>query len=203
VLRGRALERLPVAGGQFLQWRFLSPGLWWQAHPYSVSVLPHGPLMRLTVKTSGDHGTALARLAPGTRVAVEGPYGRFTRHALDGERVLLVGAGVGTAPLHALLEDLPRDVDVELILRGSTREHIVLRDRVAELAAARGGRVHELVGPRADVRIDAPALQRLVPDLAERDVYVCGPDGFAEAVAGAAAAAGVPAERVHREVFAF
>jgi ferredoxin-NADP reductase len=53
------------------------------------------------------------------------------------------------------------------------------------------------------VRIDAPALQQLVPDLAERDVYVCGPDGFAEAVAGAAAAAGVPAERVHREVFAF
>jgi ferredoxin-NADP reductase/DMSO/TMAO reductase YedYZ heme-binding membrane subunit len=203
VLRGRALDRLPVSGGQFLQWRFLAPGLWWQAHPYSVSALPRPPFLRLTVKTVGDHGAALAALAPGTRVAVEGPYGRFTRHARGEGGVLLAGAGVGTAPLHALLEDLPDDVDVELILRASTGDGIVLRDALVALAAARGGRVHELVGPRADVRVDAAALERLVPDIATRDVYVCGPEGFAVAVADGAAAAGVPLDRIHREVFAF
>ena len=31
---------MPVAGGQFLQWRFLRRGLWWQAHPYSLSAVP-------------------------------------------------------------------------------------------------------------------------------------------------------------------
>src|SRR4051794_34176530 len=68
VLRGRRLDRLPVAGGQFFQWRFLRPGMWWQAHPYSLSAAPSGDRLRITVKDLGDHSAALTRLAPGTRV---------------------------------------------------------------------------------------------------------------------------------------
>ncbi|HEX9065217.1 MAG TPA: ferredoxin reductase family protein, partial [Streptosporangiaceae bacterium] len=53
VCRGRHLDRLPVSGGQFLQWRFLVRGLWWQAHPYSLSALPQPPYVRVTVKGLG------------------------------------------------------------------------------------------------------------------------------------------------------
>ncbi len=45
-----ALHRLPLSGGQFFQWRFLKRGMWWQAHPYSVSALPDPPYLRFTVK---------------------------------------------------------------------------------------------------------------------------------------------------------
>ena len=99
VLRGRRLDRLPVAGGQFFQWRFLRRGLWWQAHPYSLSAAPDGDLLRITVKDLGDHSAGLARLAPGTRVAIEGPYGAFTADTATTDRLLLIGAGVGTAPI--------------------------------------------------------------------------------------------------------
>ena len=44
ILTGRHLDRLPVSGGQFLLWRFLTPRLWWQAHPYSMSALPAAAL---------------------------------------------------------------------------------------------------------------------------------------------------------------
>src|SRR5689334_10929671 len=140
LLRGRRLDRLPVAGGQFLQWRFLRRGLWWQAHPYSLSAVPRHNRLRITVKDLGDHSAALARLKPGTRVAIEGPYGAFTADARRGDRVLLAGAGVGITPVRALLEELPRDADVVVLLRGSRREDLVLRDEIAELVAARGGR---------------------------------------------------------------
>jgi predicted ferric reductase len=73
VVSGRALHRLPLSGGQFFNWRFLVPGLWWQAHPYSVSALPSRDRMRVTIKDFGDHSRALARLRPGTRNAIEGP----------------------------------------------------------------------------------------------------------------------------------
>ena len=203
VLEGHRLDRLAVAGGQFLQWRFLRRGLWWQAHPYSLSALPTSSHLRVTVKDMGDHSSELARLRPGTRVAIEGPYGAFTHHARARDAVLLVGAGVGVTPLRALLEDLPSHVDVEVVLRASTREELVLEHEVAELVERRGGRLHRLVGPRSAIQLDRAALRQLVPDVAERDVYICGPDGFSAAVERAARASGTPRAQVHREAFAF
>ena len=43
IVTGRMISRLAVSGGQFFQWRFLAPGLWWHAHPYSLSALPRPP----------------------------------------------------------------------------------------------------------------------------------------------------------------
>jgi predicted ferric reductase len=203
VCKGHRLDRLPLHGGQFMQWRFLTRGLWWQAHPYSVSALPHPPYLRVTIKDLGDHSAALARLRPGTRIAVEGPYGAFTRHARSRDAVFLAGAGVGITPLRALLEDLPAHVDVTMLIRASTPADLVLRDEIAELVQARRGRLHELVGTRAEVPLDPSSLQRLVPDLDRREVYVCGPDGFNDLIRRAARAAGVRRNRFHVEAFAF
>jgi predicted ferric reductase len=40
ICEGRRLDRLAVSGGQFFEWRFLAPGMWWQAHPFSLSARP-------------------------------------------------------------------------------------------------------------------------------------------------------------------
>ncbi len=203
VLAGRDLHRLPVAGGQFLQWRFLRRGLWWQAHPYSLSAAPRGDALRITVRDLGDHGAALARLQPGTRVAIEGPYGTFTADARSADKVLLVGAGVGSAPVLALLEELPADVDAVVVHRASDRDDLVLSADLAAAARRHGSRLIELVGPRERVRLDAAALRDLVPDVADRDAYVCGPDGFQAALVSALARAGVHSDHIHVESFAF
>src|ERR1017187_9716477 len=203
VCSGRRLARLAVSGGQFFHWRFLTKELWWHAHPYSLSALPRPPYIRVTVKGLGDQSRAVARLKPGTRVAIEGPYGAFTRHARSSESVVLIGAGVGIPPLRALLEDLPESVDVTVIVRGSTPDDIVHRDEVAALMEQRGGQFHEVVGSRHRVRLDARALRRLVPDIATSDVYVCGPKGFNDSVIAAASRLGVHRDQIHQEAFSF
>ena len=202
-MEGRGLDRLPVGGGQFFQWRFLRRGLWWQAHPYSLSAAPAGDFLRITVKDLGDHSAGLAALAPGTRVAIEGPYGSFTSDTAERERLLLIGAGVGTAPVLAMLHELPARADVVVILRASTPADLVLRDEVAAEVLRRGGRMVELVGSRDRVRLDAGALRAIVPDLRHREVYLCGPDPLARRLAGELGRAGVPADRVHFESFTF
>jgi ferredoxin-NADP reductase len=203
ICSGRRLDRLAVSGGQFFKWRFLTKELWWHAHPYSLSALPQPPFLRVTIKGLGDQSSAIAALKRGTRVAIEGPYGAFTHHVRASERVALVGAGVGITPLRALLEDLPATVDVSLIVRASTREDIVHRDELAALVADRGGHFHEVIGARHAVRLDARTLGELVPDLARRDVYVCGPGGFSESIVAAALNLGVDRDRIHEESFAF
>jgi predicted ferric reductase len=203
VCRGRRLDRLAVSGGQFFQWRFLTRDLWWQAHPYSLSALPHPPRMRVTIKAVGDHSRAIAQLKPGTRVFIEGPYGAFTHHAQATGRVALIAAGVGITPVRALLEDLPASVDVAVVMRASTPGELVHRDEVAALVERRGGRAHVVTGSRHKVRFDARSLRHLVPDLAQRDVYVCGPGGFTAGVVAVARSLGVPGDRIHSEAFSF
>jgi predicted ferric reductase len=203
VCRGRRLDRLAVSGGQFFLWRFLTRDLWWQAHPYSLSALPRPPFIRVTIKALGDQSQAILRLPTGTRVAIEGPYGAFTRHARTSDRVALIGAGVGITPLRALLEDLPGRIQVVVIVRASAVEDLVLREEVATLVARRGGQLHEIIGPRNRVRFDARLLRRLVPDVAARDIYICGPDGFRDNVVDAALRLGVTEEQIHQEAFGF
>jgi predicted ferric reductase len=202
ICTGRHLDRLAVSGGQFFCWRFLARRLWWQAHPYSLSALPQPPYLRLTVKGVGDHSQALARLRPGTRVAIEGPYGAFTRYAQLRPKALLVAAGIGVTALRALLEDLPRGSAPVVLLRAARPEDLVLHSEVTELVRHRRGKIHELVGPREQVAIDERSLPRLVPDLKHRDVYVCGPEGFVAAIVSVAANLGVPADAIHHEAFA-
>ena len=60
--------------------------------------------LRLTVKALGDASTRTIAVKPGTRVLLEGPYGVMTIDRAQGRRVLLVGAGVGLAPMRSLLE---------------------------------------------------------------------------------------------------
>jgi ferredoxin-NADP reductase len=202
-VRGRFIKWLPVSGGQFLQWRILARDLWWQAHPYSLSALPDPPYLRFTVKDLGDHSGRLAGLRPGTRIAIEGPYGAFTRDARASDRVVLIGAGIGVTPLRALLEDLPRHVDATMIVRAARERELILADELKSLMAARRGCLHEILGTRDQARIDASLLRRLVPDMRRRDVYVCGPNGFTRDVVRALRALDVPADRIHHESFAF
>src|SRR5579859_622029 len=203
ICRGRHLDRLALSGGQFFLWHFLARELWWQGHPYSLSALPNPPYIRVTIKGLGDQSRAVASLRPGTWVAIEGPYGAFTPHALTGGRVALLAAGVGITPVRALLEDLPPGTDVVVVVRASTPEDLIHRDEVANLVRQRRGRLHELVGSRHRVGLSVRVLGRIVPDMAARDVYICGPDGFRDEVTEAARRLGAAPERIHTETFGF
>ena len=203
VCTGKHLETLAVSGGQFFQWRFLHKGLWWQAHPYSISALPRPPFIRLTVKALGDQSAAVATLPLGTRVMIEGPYGAFTHHSRTSDRVALIAAGIGITPIRSLLEDLPAAVDVVTIVRGRSTDALIHHDELQSLSRQRHAELHEVIGSRPTVSFDARTIKRLIPDIAGRDVYVCGPDAFAADVLHALRRNRVPIAQIHIESFAF
>jgi predicted ferric reductase len=196
---GRRLDHLPVLSGHFLHWRFLARGHWREAHPFSLSAAPDGHRLRITVKQVGDHSARLASLAPGTRVIVEGPAGGFTSAHARGSRVALIAGGVGIAPVRALLEDLPGDIVV--VYRARDQGDVLFRDELDELARRRGAEVHYVLGERGDDLLSPDHLRALVPDIAERDVFVCGPEAMAEATRASVRRAGVRARRIVTEGF--
>jgi ferredoxin-NADP reductase len=218
IISKHALDRMPMRAGQFLQWRFLSRGLWAAAHPWSLSAAPDGRRLRITVRDLGDHSRRLASVRPGTRVLVEGPYGAFTSERRTRRQVLLVAAGIGITPVRALAEELARAPgtvpgDVTVLYRGNDEASMVLSDELALLADRDGVRVELLVGPPVagswrppqpagtTGRSDSAMLSGLVPRLADHDVYVCGPPGWMALVRRSLRESGVPAHQVHDERF--
>jgi predicted ferric reductase len=197
--------RLPKARpGQFFTWRFLTPGRWWTAHPFSLSAAPDGRSLRITVKALGDHSAKLATVPVGTRVLVEGPFGVFTEAARRRERILLVAGGIGITPIRALLEEVRGDAVV--LYRVVHAGDIVFREELDAIAERRGIRLEYVVGDHRTEDgarlLDVPHLRELVPDLEDRDVYVCGPPAMTDALLTRLRDAGAPRRHIHAERFA-
>jgi NAD(P)H-flavin reductase len=126
--------------------------------PLSLCLAPPGELAFL-IDPIGPGTRALVELEPGDGVHVLGPLGNGFR--LDVARPLLVGGGIGVAPLPYLSEALERP---PAVLGFRSAWH-------AEAAA---------LVPNAEVVIDPVLVTDALP--AGRDVLACGPEPMLEAL---------------------
>jgi dihydroorotate dehydrogenase electron transfer subunit len=128
----------------------------------------------------------LCALQPGEELRVLGPLGRGFTSPTDGRRALLVGGGVGIAPLAILQDALGERASVLLGFRDRARAEgaALLRDaRVATDDGSVGhhGLVTELLAQ--EIARDPQTI-----------VYACGPAGMLEGVRGLCERTGTPAQ---------
>jgi predicted ferric reductase len=213
VLRGRRLDRLRTKSGQFFVFRFLGGPGWTRGNPYSISAAPTDGDLRITVEAGGDGAERARTLTAGTRVLIEGPYGTMTAARRRHPKMVMLAAGVGITPFRALLEDSDyRPGEATLIYRYTDDEHAIFLAELTFLASERGVELILLPGRRRDdgswlpaevEGTDAGALMRYVPDLADRDVFACGPVPWLRSVRRAARRAGVRTRDFHDEDYAW
>ena len=211
-MTGRRLDRLPVQAGQFVVLRFLTLPGWTRANPFSLSAAPDGRTLRITAKIVGDGTARLTRLRPGTSVLFEGPYGRLSHRARSRSKVLLAGAGLGIAPLRSLAEGLSYAPGDALLLHRYTDRRL-FSEELEQLQVRRGLQVIDLpgrrahpksaLGPSVDPAHELVILEHIVPDVADRDVYLCGPEAWTQLMVVLTRRAGVPDEQIHIEAFAW
>jgi ferredoxin-NADP reductase len=187
---------------------------------YTISSPPTRPhLLALTVKrVPGGAMSAYLheRLRPGDRLDVTGPIGGFSVTEHPARRYLLLSAGSGVTPTLATLRtmaDLAEPLDVVVVHSARTPDDLVCRPEVEALAATMPGlRVHWVcetdgapersgawTGPRG--RLTADLLRSFVPDVADREVFTCGPPGYMGAVRSLLAEVGADAARCHEESY--
>lgn len=223
VMRGHRLDRWGLRAGQYCQWRFLGAPGWTRAHPVTVSAAPTPHHVRITMRLAGDGTRDKATVPVGSRVLVEGGYGRMTAHRRTRRDVLMLAAGVGITTMRGLAEEIVgerptdgpggvRSPSVAIIHRVSGPEQMLFGREFAALAArgdllvlaAMGHRHPELSGWwGGTARVDPEmAVRRFVPDVADREVYLCGPTAWMAEVRTTVLALGVNARCIHTEEFA-
>ena len=206
VMRGRHLDELDVEAGQFFRWRFLTASTWRTAHPFSLSAPRHGDQLRITVRNLGTGSRLIHAVQPGTLVLPEGPSGALTAGRRTRPSVLLIAGGVGITPMRALFETIEVGAGrLTLLYRASRPDDVVFRGELEDIARRRGAEVLWMVGPSSapGMAMTGPTLRSLVPDVADRDVYLCASPTLSAAVRAALHDAGLPRRRLHEEAFTF
>jgi predicted ferric reductase len=202
-LAGGGLHKMTGDAGQFVIVRPMVKGLWWQAHPFSLSAAPTTDGLEISVKSKGHATTAIRRLPRGTRVVVEGPFGACTPHAIDGRKVLFIVGGIGVAPVKAMLERLDRRHQPIVLYRVNRHDDLVYANELRTMARELGGELMTLVGPTATLAVKDPlsskVLSEAIPDLTERVAILCGPERLLWAGRAGLRDAGVPVGNIHFE----
>ena len=197
---------LSVAPGQFV---YLSPtdqGLSAgrnEEHPYSVSQAG-SDVLRVGIRDLGDASHALQKVAVGSRVWLEGPYGCFFERSWPGRGQLWIGGGVGVTPFVSgarALRDAGEGGDVCLVHLADRPEKAFYGDELAEIAESTAGfrvRPHYF---RSEGPLTAEFLEAACQGFAEREAYICGSPEMLKHVRRVLRRAGVPLGRIHSEEF--
>jgi len=139
------------------------------------------------------------RTEPGTIVQLDQAAGEFCLPEQRPEKALFITAGSGITPVMGMLRNHPELTDVVVVHSAPTADDVVFGADLRALAA--DGRIR-LVERHTDVdgMLDAAAIADLVPDLAERSTWACGPVGMLEALEEHWSAADI-ADRLYTERF--
>jgi predicted ferric reductase len=208
--RQRAMSYRP---GQFAWIRLDSPFGPLQGNPFSLSSGTDSPRdLEFTVRKAGDFTSTIGNLTPGRRVYVDGPYGDFNADYVGGERLLLIAAGVGLAPMMSILRSHAH--------RGDSRQHLLVTAARTPDELMFSGELAQLM-TQIDLEV-IPVLSQPTPDwtevtghideellaeildtysLYDAHVFICGPPEMMDSVTQALTDHRVPAANIHTEKF--
>ena len=210
------LDDFAFAAGQSLTLRKVVDGVE-HRRTYSICA-PVGEQPRIGVREIPGglfSGWLLRDLRPGDTVEVQTPGGSFRADPSVAGRHLCIAAGSGITPMLSIAASMLANPDstVTLLYGNRTTASVMFAEELADLKNRYGARfelIHVLSREPRDVelfsgRLDAERLRAictaLVPTADLDHVWLCGPLGMIDDARAVLADLGVPAERVHVELF--
>ena len=204
------------AAGQSLTLRRIVDGV---EHRRSYSICaPAGSAPRIGVREIPDglfSSWLVREVRPGDVVEAQPPTGAFRADPDEGGRHLCIAAGSGITPMLSIAATVLRhpDARVTLLYGNRTSGSVMFAEELADLKNAHHQQldlVHVLSREPRDVelftgRLDADRLRRLLDALVPVDdldhVWLCGPLALVTGARDVLTELGVPADRVHLELF--
>jgi dihydroorotate dehydrogenase electron transfer subunit len=191
--------------GQFISIRLAEDSSLILRRPFSIHRVDRRPGWAGTIEIAFDirgKGTALlARSRPHTVLDVLGPLGRPFQLPRQATRCLLVGGGIGAAPLLFLAEELrDRSNQVDFIVGGRSQEHLLRPIEAKRLAGTVRFTTDD--GSAGHHGVVTDILPETVAQIGARIVYACGPQLMLRAVALACRRMRLPCQVAWEEVMA-
>lgn len=193
--------------GQFAWLKFGRRAFRTREHPFSFSTSPTDPsTIGFMIKEKGDFTDRIGKIAPGSRVYLDGPHGHLVPDDQPVPTVYIV-AGTGLSPALSHLRTFRSEHDrrhLTLIYSVSTDTAIPERDELDRMARELNLTVHYVVQhpttwwKGAMGILDRKLLDACIPehDRAIRRYFVCGPPPMVKSVHVALRKLKIPGSRI-------
>lgn len=201
--RFEAQEPIPWTPGQFIRVELShdNPDDEGTKRWFTISSTPHDGYIQITTRvTDTTFKQALAALPIGGTInLVERPDGDFVWQESDKPLVFVAG-GIGITPFYSMLKNRGHSgqpVSATLIYNGRTDDLPFKADFNEASKRHPEFHVHYIIGEQLTV----DKLTKLVPELAQSEVYVSGPEPMVEALGEQLRANGISDQNLHEDFF--
>jgi dihydroorotate dehydrogenase electron transfer subunit len=160
-----------VAPGQFLM--IWIPGV--DEIPMSISFWDP-PKVGITVLPVGEATDSLASLQPNDWIGIRGPFG--SSFTLESQKALVVGGGVGIAPLRPLVYTLlKKDTEVTLVIAAKTKKELIFFDEFSQLQDSKFVlKTSTDDGSEGFKGLATEAVKEILKETKFDTLYACGPE---------------------------
>lgn len=175
-----------------------------QWHPFSITSASGQSELKVTVKAVGDYTSAMRLLERGAEARVEGPYGTFSYRNIRNLRQIWIAGGIGVTPFVSMARSLGSSghaIDVFYAVKSGAEAYFL--DEFRDIGRRHNNLSVTLVAEDEVGFVTADHVAEKSGGLADKDVLICGPRGMIEALSSQFVAQGVPASRIHYELFGF
>lgn len=153
------------------------------------------------------------QLKVGSTLRMTGPHGKFTCAPKPRKKLLFLSAGSGVTPMLSMsrwIRDQALDTDVLYFHCARTTKDLIFGAEVVAMQAENPYFVQHISLTRSTKKdqwrgltgyLDTAMLNTIAPDFAEREVYICGPEGFMQGTKALFQTAGFAMSHFHEESF--
>jgi dihydroorotate dehydrogenase electron transfer subunit len=143
--------------------------------PMSVS-LWEPPRAGVTVLSIGEATEVLCSVKPGDWIGVRGPFG--SSFNLEAKKALVVGGGVGMAPLRPLIYSLLKmKIDVTVLIAAKTKQELIFFEELSKVPDKRlKVRISTDDGSEGFKGLATEAVEGILKESRFDTLYTCGPE---------------------------
>jgi ferredoxin-NADP reductase len=184
---------------------------------YSIASAPYeiqesNGELTFAIKVAGEVSKKLDTCEVGSRLWVQGPFGRFILTHDGHHPVVFLGGGIGITPLRSMIFEsthLNPNRSLTLMLSCKKKEEIPYHDALRSLADDQASFCYaptctreegeEWNGDRG--RISKDRLKQFADQSSETEWYICGPTALMDDLSSTLKEIGVAAAKIHTEKF--
>ena len=176
----------PNPGEFIMVWNFKNE------KPMSISQINENELA-ITVKNIGEFTSQLHELNVGDEIGIRGSYGNGFNNSFGGKNILVIGGGVGMAPINAIASDLiKKGNNVDVVAAAVTKEELLFIDNLEKS----GANIHPCTddGSFGFEGFATDCTISLLEDATYDYAFVCGPEIMMKGIFDILEDASIPAQ---------